>query len=71
MGPTVRLIDSAEETARALQGTLVDAGLEAPAGGVAGHRFAVSDDPVRFQHVGARFLGGRLERAEVVTLGTA
>jgi glutamate racemase len=71
MGTTVRLIDSAEETARALEGTLVEGGLEAPAGGAASHRFAVSDDPVRFQHVGARFLGGRLERAEVVTLGTA
>jgi glutamate racemase len=71
MGPPVRLIDSAEETALTLEGALVAAGLEAPAGGAAAtHRFAVSDDPVRFQQVGARFLGGRLGRAEVVTLGT-
>jgi glutamate racemase len=71
MGAEVRLIDSAQETARALERTLVEAGLEAPPGRAASHRFAVSDDPVRFQSVGARFLGGRLGHAEVVTLGTA
>ncbi len=71
MGNQVRLIDSAEETARALEAVLIAQGLEAPAGTAAAtHRFAVSDDPARFQHVGARFLGGRLGRAEVVTLGT-
>ncbi len=69
MGAAVRLIDSADETARALHDVLVGAGLEAPRGEPATHRFAVSDDPVRFQHVGARFLGGLLNRAEVVTLG--
>lgn len=70
MGPRVRLIDSAEETARTLESRLVAAGLEAPTGVNATHRFAVSDDPQRFQDVGARFLGGRLGQAEVVTLGT-
>lgn len=71
MGSSVRLIDSAEETARAVQGALAEAGLSAPAGtGAVTHRFAVSDDPLRFRNVGARFLGGRLGHAEVVTLGT-
>jgi len=71
MGREVRLIDSARETAQAVQRALVEAGLDAPADiGPPTHRFAVSDDPVRFQNVGARFLGGRLGQAEVVTLGT-
>jgi hypothetical protein len=33
------------------------------------HRFAVSDDESRFRQVGARFIGERLGRAEVVPLG--
>lgn len=73
MGPEVELIDSAETTADAVLTALRERGLEAPAGapGSATHRFAVSDDPERFLTVGARFLGGRLGTAEVVTLGTA
>jgi glutamate racemase len=73
MGPGVRLIDSGAETANALAAVLAERGLEAPVEGksAATHRFAVSDDPERFRSVGARFLGARLGRAEVVTLGTA
>ncbi|NOT09211.1 MAG: glutamate racemase, partial [Gemmatimonadales bacterium] len=72
MGPQVKLIDSGEETARALAGVLAARGLEAPSGaGRPVHRFAVTDDPARFLSVGARFLGERLSDAEVVTLGTA
>ena len=70
MGPGVRLIDSAQETARALEAALIAGDLTAPPGGRVSHRFAVSDDPVRFREVGARFLGERLGDAEVVTLGT-
>lgn len=72
MGPGVRLIDSGAETANAVAAVLAERGLEAPEqpGGPAVHRFAVSDDPERFRSVGARFLGARLGRAEVVTLGT-
>jgi glutamate racemase len=70
MGPDVRLIDSAEETALALEQALIAGGLEAPPAASASHRFAVSDDPIRFREVGARFLGARLGDAEVVTLGT-
>jgi glutamate racemase len=66
MGPSVKLIDSGTETARALAEILDQ---EAP--GPATHRFAVSDDPERFARVGARFLGERLGRAEVVTLESA
>jgi glutamate racemase len=71
MGPGVVLIDSAEETASTVARALRAQGLEAPSGASPEHRFAVSDDPERFLAVGARFLGGRLETADVVTLGTA
>jgi glutamate racemase len=69
MGPDVRLIDSGEETARVVASALRERGLEAPDGARAAHRFAVSDDEARFRHVGARFIGDRLSRAEVVPLG--
>lgn len=69
MGPAVRLIDSAEETALALAGELERHRIAAPAGGKGTHRFAVSDDEPRFIKVGTRFVGERLARAEVVPLG--
>ena len=69
IGPGVALIDSAEETAREVRRTLEAAGLAAPEGHVATHRFAVSDDEARFREVGARFIGERLAGAEVVRLG--
>jgi len=69
MGPGVRLIDSAEETARAVEAALQDSALAAPGGGKVFHRFVVSDDEPRFRQVGARFIGERLGSAEVVALG--
>jgi glutamate racemase len=69
MGPDVRLIDSGEETAHALEEILRRAGLLAAPGGRPVHRFAVSDDEARFRAVGARFIGERLSGAEVVSLG--
>jgi glutamate racemase len=68
MGPSVRLIDSAEETARAVAETLRQHGLEAPPAGRLEHRFVVSDDAPRFRRVGARFIGAKLSSAEVVAL---
>jgi len=69
MGSGVRLIDSGQETARVVASALRERGLEAPDGAPAAHRFAVSDDEARFRQVGARFIGDRLSRAEVVPLG--
>jgi glutamate racemase len=69
LGPAVALIDSAEETARAVEATLVGQGIDQPLGGAVTHRFAVSDDPTRFTAVGSRFLGERLSDVEVVALG--
>jgi len=68
MGPEVRLIDSGEETAAVVAHVLDRNDLRAPEGAHAEHRFAVSDDEARFRHVGARFIGERLGRAEVVPL---
>jgi glutamate racemase len=68
MGPDVRLIDSGEETAVAVEQALREESLTAPAGATVSHRFAVSDDEARFRQVGARFIGERLGRAEVVPL---
>ena len=69
MGPRVRLVDSAEETARALADVLAESGLAAPPGRDGTHRFAVSDDQPRFLQVGSRFLGERLTGAELVPVG--
>jgi glutamate racemase len=69
MGPGVRLIDSAEETAGSVAETLQQKGLAAPIGTRVYHRFVVSDDEARFRQVGARFIGEKLGTAEVVTLG--
>ena len=69
MGSEVRLIDSGEETAGAVARALASESLAAPSGSAATHRFAVSDDEARFRQVGARFIGERLDHAEVVPLG--
>jgi glutamate racemase len=69
LGPDVRLIDSAEETARAVAEQLTRDNLTAPSGNQVQHRFAVSDDEVRFRNVGSRFIGEKLTAAEVVNLG--
>jgi glutamate racemase len=69
MGPGTALIDSAAETARALEKVLEREGIAAAPGPEASHRFVVSDDAPRFLSVGSRFLGDRLREADVVPLG--
>ncbi len=69
VGPTVRLIDSAEETAAEAGRTLADDRLEAPPAVDAAYRFVASDDPEQFLRVGQRFLGGAVENVEIRTLG--
>jgi glutamate racemase len=69
LGPDTRLIDSGEETALSVQAALRSSGLDAPPDASPSHRFVVSDDEARFRQVGARFIGERLSRAEVVSLG--
>jgi glutamate racemase len=69
LGPEVFLIDSAEETAKAVANQLVELDLEAPDTRVGSHRFVVSDDQARFLEVGGRFVGEKLKDVETVPLG--
>ncbi len=62
MGPTVALVDSAEETARDVAATLASSEL-GRASGPGSASFFVTDVPDRFVRVGERFLGAPLESA--------
>ena len=68
MGPEVRLIDSGQETAAVVEQVLGRMALAAPSGAEPTHRFAVSDDEARFRQVGARLIGSRMARPELVPL---
>ena len=59
MGPKVRLIDSAEETARQTDESLTAHGLRKK-GGRGARSFVVSDDPKRFLKLARRLLGLRV-----------
>ena len=67
MGPDVKLVDSAEETATAVSTELERRNLLSN-GGAHDHRFVVSDDEPHFRKVGAVFLGEKLKQVEVVPL---
>lgn len=62
LGKSVRLVDSAEETAKEVQTTLKKSSLAKKAG-KATHGFFVTDAPERFVKVGRRFLGDKVESA--------
>jgi glutamate racemase len=62
MGAGVTLVDSAEETARAVAAALTERGL-ARAGGAGATSFFVTDVPDRFVRIGQRFLGARVASA--------
>jgi glutamate racemase len=69
LGADVRLIDSAEETARETAEVLRDRSLTASHSAESTHRFIASDDPLMFLQLGQRFLGDAIESVEVKTLG--
>ncbi len=69
-GPGVRLVDSAQETAKAVEAVLRESGLLRGALTPGKHRFLVSDSPVSFARVGARFLGHPLAGVEWVDVQT-
>jgi glutamate racemase len=70
VGPDIRLIDSAEETAGEVARLLQEHGLRhAPRADAPTHRFIASDVPEQFRNVGKRFLGSAIDRVETVTLG--
>jgi len=68
MGQQVLLIDSAEETARAVREKLRGAGLEAPGRRRSRRRFYVTDLPAKFKVLGRRFLDAPVGRAYQVDM---
>ncbi len=67
MGSKVRLISSAEETAREVAETLTRRGQSA-AGDGAVRTFATTGDPAEFEKLGSRVLGSATGQVEVVTI---
>jgi glutamate racemase len=68
VGPGVRLIDSAEETAADTRRMLAINELESRDGNAA-YRFIASDDAQQFLTLGRRFFGASIERVEIRTFG--
>jgi glutamate racemase len=71
MGPGVRLVDSAEETAAACEGLLAERGMLAAGPGT--RQFYLSDTGPGYEAVGARFLGeplGKVVRASAEGRGS-
>ncbi|HET9682822.1 MAG TPA: glutamate racemase [Gemmatimonadaceae bacterium] len=68
VGPAVRLIDSAEETAADTERMLCEHDLRSPSG-EARYRFIASDDPQQFLRLGQRFFGDTIESVEIRSLG--
>jgi glutamate racemase len=68
VGPGVRLIDSAEETASDTRRMLTQNDLSA-AEGAGSHRFIASDDTQQFLTLGQRFFGETIDRVEIRTFG--
>jgi glutamate racemase len=69
-GPNVQLIDSAQETARAVALKLKEGHLETSHSLPVVRRFYVSDAPEKFEKIGQRFLGGALPGVKHVDIGT-
>jgi glutamate racemase len=61
MGPAVKLVDSAVETAREVHQVLRDTGLLRTSASPPEYRFLASDSPLRFREVGRLFVGELLE----------
>jgi glutamate racemase len=68
VGPSVRLIDSAEETAQDTQRMLESFSL-ASSGAPPSYRFVASDDPQQFLELGQRFFGDTIEQVEIHSVG--
>ena len=65
LGSRVRLIDSAEETARETQAVLSRLGLRAPQGGRGRRDFYASDAPERFKRLARRMLGSSVTKVRL------
>ena len=65
IGPRVRLIDSADETARETERVLTELRLRAPNGRLGKRIFYASDAPERFARLGRRMLGAAVSRVRL------
>lgn len=65
MGPRVRLIDSADETARETERVLTELRLRAPNGRLGNRMFFASDAPERFARLGKRMLGSSVKKVKL------
>ncbi len=65
LGSRVRLIDSAEETARETESVLCELGLRAPRGGRGRREFYASDAPERFKRLARRMLGAGISKVRL------
>jgi len=69
MGNSVRLVDSAESTAKEVKRLLMERGLERKTeNNIGEHRFFVTDSPGRFVRVGRIFFGEHLPSPELTDL---
>ncbi len=68
LGPSVRLIDSAQETAAEVGRVLRGANLDATSAENPVRRFLATDDPDQMLRLGQRFLGRTIERVETLAL---
>jgi len=68
MGEKVKMIDSAEETAKEVKRLLRDYGLFRNSVGKSCRKFYVSDVPDRFVEVGERFLKGRITKVKRIDI---
>ncbi len=71
----VRIVDSAETTARVVAHDLQQRGLRQESGRPGGVHFLVTDNPVRFRNTAERFLGSRpaetnIELVDITDIGT-
>ncbi len=67
-GPSVTLIDSAEEAAQEALREILSRGYQRKENGPGRSRFFVTDSPERFQRVGSLLIGGTLQEVEHVEI---
>lgn len=68
VGPSVTIVDSAEETARATAARLSEMGLLREGQARPAYRYFVTDNPLRFASVGSRIMLDIIENVELVNL---
>lgn len=68
MGPEVRLVDSAEETAHSVAEILRNGNLLRPSSEIGNHHYFVTDVPAGFIRIGSRLLGDKMGDVHQVSL---